>query len=97
MDVGGNQWLVAPYGVSDWVRDTRASDEVTLSRRGYTESFHAEEVSGTMAVAVLRTYISMVRINRPYFDATAEATEGDLLAELPGHPVFRLTPAAALH
>jgi deazaflavin-dependent oxidoreductase (nitroreductase family) len=93
MDVGGDQWLVAPYGISNWVRNVRASGEVSLTRRHHTAKYRAEEVTGAAAVPVLRTYIRKVRVTRPYFDVTAESSQEDLLASVLTHPVFRLTPA----
>ena len=53
-------------------------------------------MTGTTAVPVLHTYISKVRVTRPYFDASAESSEEELLAEVPEHPVFRLTQAALI-
>ena len=93
MDVGGDQWLVAPYGISNWVRNVRASGEVSLTRRHHTAKYRAEEVTGAAAVPVLRTYIRKVRVTRPYFDVTAESSQEDLLTSVLTHPVFRLTPA----
>ena len=91
MDIAGHKWLVAPYGVSNWVRNVRAAGEVSLTRRQRTERYRAEEVAGVGAVPVLRTYIGKVRVTRPYFDAAAGSSEEELLAEVPRHPVFRLT------
>lgn len=91
MDIAGHKWLVAPYGVSNWVRNVRAAGEVSLARRQHTERYRAEEVTGVGAVPVLRAYIAKVRVTRPYFDATAGSSEEELLAEVPRHPVFRLT------
>ena len=88
MDIAGHKWLVAPYGVSNWVRNVRAAGEVSLTRRRHTERYRAEEVTGVGAVPVLRTYIGKVRVTRPYFDATAGSSEEELLAEVPRHPVF---------
>jgi hypothetical protein len=36
MDLAGNRWLVAPYGISNWVRNVRVSGEVSLTRRRHT-------------------------------------------------------------
>lgn len=91
MDIAGYKWLVAPYGVSSWVRNVRAAGEVSLTRRQHTERYRAEEVTGLGAVPVLRMYIGKVRVTRPYFDATAGSSEEELLVEVPRHPVFRLT------
>jgi hypothetical protein len=74
-----------------WVRNVRASGEVSLTRSQHTARYRAEEVTGTGAVPVLRTYIRKVRVTRPYFDATGDSSDGELLAEIPRHPVFRLT------
>lgn len=57
VDIAGYKWLVAPYGVSSWVRNVRAAGEVSLTRRQHTERYWAEEVTGVGAVPVLRTYI----------------------------------------
>jgi hypothetical protein len=88
MDVGGSQWLVAPSRVSNWVRNVRAPDEVTLTRRQQTDKYRANEVIDTGAVPVLRAYIKGVRVTRPYFEATPDSSDDELLAELRVHPVF---------
>lgn len=91
MEVGGDRWLVAPYGVVSWVRNARAAAEVELARAGRKEQFGVAEVTGQDAVAVIREYIREVPVTSSYWGCGSDATDAELAAEVPGHPVFRLT------
>lgn len=94
IEVGGNRWLVAGYGPANWVLNTRAAGEVTLSRGGRSERYKVEEAGAEDAIPVLRTYIAEIRVTRAYFDATRDSSDEAVAAELPRHAVFRLIPAA---
>ena len=39
--------------------------------------------------------MTRIRVTRPYFDATPDAPDDAIEAELPRHPVFQLTPVPA--
>src|ERR671936_2992639 len=54
MEYGGDAWLVAGYGVTNWVHNVRASGDVTLARGGRSHKFSAEEAETREAVPVLR-------------------------------------------
>ena len=88
----GQRWLVAGYGPASWVANARAAGEVTLSRGGRSQRYGIEETASTAAVAVLRRYITEIRVTRPYFDAGPSSPDEEIAAELPRHPVFRLAP-----
>jgi len=95
IELDDRRWLVAGYGPTNWVRNVRAAGEVTLSRGRQSERFRVEEADRPAAVPVLRKYMSEIRVTRPYFDASpdsADSADEDVAAELPRHPVFRLTP-----
>jgi deazaflavin-dependent oxidoreductase (nitroreductase family) len=96
MEYGGSRWLVAGYGVVSWVWNVRASGEVRLSRGGRAANYLAEEVHGAPAVPVLRQYMRDVPVTRRYFDVKPDASDAAVLAELPRHPVFRLTPVTTV-
>jgi deazaflavin-dependent oxidoreductase (nitroreductase family) len=85
------RWLVAPYGEVAWVRNARAAGEVQLSRSGHSETLHIEEVAADVAAPVLKRYLDVVPVVRPFFDVTRESSLTDITAEAPRHPVFRLT------
>ena len=93
IEVGGSRWLVAGYGPANWVRNTRAAGEVTLSRSGRSETYKVEEAEADNAIRVLRHYIAKIRVTRPYFDATRDSSDEAVAAELQRHAVFRLIPA----
>jgi deazaflavin-dependent oxidoreductase (nitroreductase family) len=97
MELGGDRWLVASYGVVDWVRNVRAADEVTLIRGGQAETFHPTEVTATEAVPILREYLRRIRVARPYFDATVDSPDDDFAIEASRHPVFRLDSPPESH
>jgi deazaflavin-dependent oxidoreductase (nitroreductase family) len=86
------RWLVAGYGPANWVLNTRAAGHVQLARGGRTSRYAVQEASPEDAVPVLRAYLSKIRVTRAYFDATPDSPDEKIAAELPRHPVFRLTP-----
>ncbi len=90
MESGGRRFLVAPYGVVNWVRNARAAREVSLSRGGRTERIRVSELSPEASAPVLRQYIGEVRVTRPYFDVTLDSTDQEFAAEAPRHPVFEV-------
>lgn len=92
VDVSGTRWLVAGYGPANWVGNARAAGEVTLSRGGHTTRYKVSDAAARDAVPVLRAYLAAVRVVRPYFDAAPGAPDDALAAELPRHPVLRLSP-----
>lgn len=95
VEVAAARWLVAGYGPVSWVHNVRASGEVTLRRGRREEAFRAVEVGPTQALPALRSYLSRIRVIRPYFDASPGSADEALAAELPRHAVFRLEPVRA--
>jgi len=93
IEVGGRRWLVAGYGPANWVLNTRARGEVTLSRGRHSETYKVEEVAGEEAIPVLRKYIAEIRVTRPYFDARPNSSDEAVAAEVSRHAVFRLIPS----
>ncbi len=95
MESGGRRFLVAPYGVVNWVRNARAAGEVSLSRGGRTERVRLSELSPEASTPVLRQYISEVRVTRPYFDVTLDSSDQEFAAEAPRHPVFEVQASSS--
>ena len=91
--LGGERWLVAPYGEVQWVRNARAAGQVELSQKGKTETLRIIEANPAEAAPVLKAYITRDRNSRPYFDVPPGAPVADFTAEASRHPVFRLLPA----
>jgi len=87
----GQRGLVAPYGAVGWVRNARAAGRVTLSRRGQAVDYLLREVSPAEAGPVLKRYVALARVTRPYFSAGPDAPAAEFAAEADRHPVFELT------
>lgn len=94
VEVDGQRWLVAPYGVTNWVRNVRSHPEVTLRRGRRHESAIAAPATPAEAVPAIRAYIRAVPVTRRYWEVTADASDADLAIAARRHPVFRLRPAA---
>ena len=90
--LNGERWLVAPYGERNWVRNARAAGWVELRRGRARDRLAVCEVGPAESVPVLREYVRLGRVTRPFFDVSLESTDGEWLAEAPRHPVFRLEP-----
>ena len=92
----GQQYLVSPRGHGQWVRNVRANDgrlDLLLGRR---RSHHvAHEVTDGDKVEVLRAYLARWKFEvGQFFDGVdASASDDELLAIAPNHPVFRLDAA----
>lgn len=90
--IGGERWLVAPYGDRNWVQNARAAGWVELRRGRRRERLDVEELAPADAVPVLQEYYRIGRVTRPFFAVTLESSPEEWLAEAPRHPVFRLAP-----
>lgn len=88
LEEGEDRWLVAPYGEVSWVKNARAAGQVTLSRGGYTKTVAVKEISAEESAPILKQYIKLESITRPYFDAAPEAPVEAFVAEASRHPVF---------
>lgn len=91
----GRRWLVAAYGVTSWVRNARAAGEVQLSRGGEVQRMRVREADPAQAAPVLRRYLELVPVTRPYFAAGPDASLDALAAEAAEHPVFELDQRTA--
>jgi hypothetical protein len=85
-----NRWLVAPYGEVDWVKNARTSGRVELSRGKTSSQWTIRELSPQEAAPVLKEYLKMYPITKPYFDAMAESSLDQFVLEARSRPVFEL-------
>ncbi len=88
----GTRYLVAPRGITQWVRNLRVAGEgdLTLGRR--TEHFHAVELADDDKIPVLRAYLRRWKAEvGVFFDGVdAKSPESELARIAPRHPVFRI-------
>lgn len=93
LTIGSERYLVAPRGVTQWVRNIRAAGggELRVGRR--VEEFRVVELADGEKPPVLREYLRRWKFEvGVFFDGVdASASDEQLLAIAPGYPVFRLS------
>lgn len=91
---GGDRYLVAPRGNTQWVRNIRAAGGHASLRRGRrSEEIVAVELDDADKTPVLRAYLDRWgwEVGQFFDDIDAESTDDELAAAAPGFPVFRVT------
>lgn len=87
LDHGGQRYLIAPRGQTDWSRNLRAAGSGRLARKGRIEEFDAVEVPVTERPPLIEVYLeSFGRF----------PTVADTFRQLPDpadHPTFRIVPS----
>ncbi len=93
LSVGGEHYLVAPRGGTQWVRNLRAAGKGELRVGHRVQSFSAMELENVDKTGVIRAYLKRWKLEVGIFfdgvSASSPTTELDRIA--PNHPVFRLT------
>ncbi|MTD58730.1 nitroreductase family deazaflavin-dependent oxidoreductase [Amycolatopsis pithecellobii] len=89
----GKQYLVAPRGETQWVRNLRVAGEGELRVGRRVERFTPSELVDDQKPAVLREYLRRWKWEVGMFFDGVDATASDeKLREIaPGYPIFRVT------
>ena len=89
----GADYLVAPRGHTQWVKNLRASDQGRLRVGRRTEPFAAVELADDEKPALLRAYLEKWKFEVGVFfgGAGPDSSDEELRRIAPDHPVFRLT------
>jgi deazaflavin-dependent oxidoreductase (nitroreductase family) len=92
LDLDGEQYLVAPRGLTQWVRNIRVAGggELVVGRR--VQAFTIDEVPDADKLPILREYLRRWgwEVGKFFDGVTKDATDDELLAIAPGFPVFRV-------
>lgn len=90
--VDGERFLVAPRGTTQWVRNLRVAGSGELRVGRSTEAFVATELPDADKPPVLRPYLRRwkAEVGAFFEGVDASATDEQLAAIGPNHPVFRL-------
>lgn len=91
MQVDGIDYLVAPRGTTNWVRNARAAGEVTLQRSRKVETVHLEELADDVKPPLLKEYLERYKMAvQTYFTVQAGADIAEFVAIADQYPVFRV-------
>jgi deazaflavin-dependent oxidoreductase (nitroreductase family) len=87
------EYLVAPRGQTQWVKNLRASGQGRLSVGRRTEQFTAIELADDEKPALLRAYLKKWKFEVGVFFAGVgpDSSDAELRKIAPDHPVFRLS------
>jgi deazaflavin-dependent oxidoreductase (nitroreductase family) len=96
LTLDGEQFLVAPRGHTQWVRNLRVAGTGELRVGRHTDEFDATEIDDAEKVPILRAYLKRWKAEvGVFFDGvSADSSDDELRRIAPDHPVFRvhLTP-----
>jgi deazaflavin-dependent oxidoreductase (nitroreductase family) len=92
LTVDGTDYLVAPRGVTQWVRNLRVAGEGRLRVGRRIETFTARELADDDKPVVLRPYLERWKweVGQFFEGVGADATDAELLEIAPGYPVFEV-------
>ena len=89
---GREQYLVAPRGHTQWVRNIRVSGEGELLLGSKAQPFKAVEIPDEQKVPILRDYLKRWKFEVGIFfgGVSADSSDEELRRIAPDHPVFRI-------
>lgn len=92
LQMGGKQYLVAPRGRTQWVRNAEAAGEITLLKRGGNrQKFRLRAIPDTHKPPILKAYLDTFRREvQRYFSVAAGSPPEDFAAIAPNYPAFEL-------
>ncbi len=90
----GAQYLVAPRGHTQWVRNLRVAHTGELVLGGKVQRFRAVEIPDTEKVPLLRSYLRRWKFEVGMFfgGVSDSSSDAELRRIAPDHPVFRVDP-----
>jgi deazaflavin-dependent oxidoreductase (nitroreductase family) len=88
----GDRYLVAPRGLTQWVRNLRAAGEGELRVGRRIQPFRATELPDEQKPPILRAYLKRWKAEVGVFfgGVGADSSEDELRRISPDHPVFRI-------
>lgn len=94
LSLEGKQYLVAPRGLTQWVRNIRVAGGGELWLGTKAQAFKAVEVADGQKVPILRAYLKRWKAEVGVFfrGVGADSSEDELRRIAPDHPVFRIEP-----
>lgn len=92
LTLGDADYLVAPRGETQWVRNLRVAGEGRLRVGKNVSTFTSEEVPDSDKPVILRPYLKRWKWEvGQFFDGVGpDATDEELAGISPNHPVFRI-------
>ena len=94
LQTGGKQYLVAPRGRTQWVRNAEAAGEVTLKKGSKIQKCRLRTIANPDKPEILKAYLdNFKREVQQYFPVPAGSPAQDFAAVADSYPAFELLSA----
>jgi len=94
LEVEGKQYLVAPRGRTQWVRNAEAAGEIVLKRGSQRRNYRLRAVAAQDRLPYLKAYLDRFKTEvQRYFPLPAGSPPQAFAAVAENYPVFELLPA----
>ena len=95
LPLGGERYLLAPRGETEWVRNIRVAGRAALLTRGGREEFAVAEVPDTDKLPIMRAYLKAWgwEVGQFFEGLTAKSDDATVMEHAAGFPVFRIVDA----
>jgi deazaflavin-dependent oxidoreductase (nitroreductase family) len=91
LEIGGKQFLVAPRGQTQWVRNVEVAGEISLKKGSARQSFRVSPVPDEKKPPLLKAYLETFKSEvQRYFAVKAGSDVGEFRAIAATYPVFEL-------
>ena len=92
LTLDGVEYLVAPRGHTQWVRNIRVAGGGRLRLGRRVQEIHVSELADEAKPPVLRAYLKKWawEVGMFFEGVSAKSSDADLLRIAPDHPIFRL-------
>ena len=94
LTIGDQEYLVAPRGHTQWVRNLRVAGTGELRVGRSAEAFRGRELSDEEKAPVLRAYLKRWKVEvGAFFDGVGpDSSDAEILAIADKHPAFEVLP-----
>ena len=94
LSVDGNEYLVAPRGHTQWVRNMRVAGGGRLRIGRRVREIHVAELADDVKPPILRAYLKKWawEVGMFFDGVNAKSSDEELRRIAPDHPIFKLEP-----
>jgi deazaflavin-dependent oxidoreductase (nitroreductase family) len=96
LQLNGKQYLVAPRGRTQWVRNAEAAGEITLKKGCSRHKFQLRPIADADKAPILKAYLDNFRREvQRYFTVAAGSAAENFVSIAPNYPAFELLTKSA--
>jgi deazaflavin-dependent oxidoreductase (nitroreductase family) len=90
-EINGKNFLVAPRGLTQWVRNAEAAGEITLKRGSQRKKYHLRPLSDNEKPEILKTYLDRYKSAvQKFFPIPAGSPASAFVPLVQNYPAFEI-------